>query len=124
MQLSRFLNFLLGRDVNALTREYFLLGIAELKNFKLQGTHSLLEGTSDYLLPTCDSMLKASGYYRLLGKFMAHAAVHVGVAFIGLSSAAIKYIFGNEDMEGLTLSTLDIPDYDSREIMVKVRLNI
>lgn len=103
-----------GRDVNGLTKEFFSIGISALQSGRI-GNHPLFEGQLDHLLPTCDPFLLNSGYFKVLGKFMAHAAVHVGVGFIGLSRSVVSFLFqkdGNEEEPIIECSIDDISDLE------------
>lgn len=77
----------------------------------------LFEGETDHKLPSCDAVLLRCGIFKAVGKFMAHSAVHTGIAFVGLSEAAAEYILTeNVDSDTpLPLSLEDLPDSHIRE---------
>lgn len=109
-----------GRDVNALTREFFSSGIEALRNGRI-GNHSFFVGEMDYLGPSCYSALLSDGVYRLIGRFLGHSAIHYGLAFVGMSHAILKFLFskGFDDVSFVRIE--DVPDEECRKIVRHVR---
>ena len=83
----------------------------------------LFEGEADHRLPSCDAMLLRSGVFKMVGRFMAHSALHTGIAFIGLSEAAAEYLITDpvDSDSPLPLSIDDIADAEIRTAIALVR---
>jgi hypothetical protein len=112
----------IGRDVGALTKEYFWRGMTELDTGKICNL-PLFEGEMDHRVPTCDGALLRSGKFKELGRFICHSALHSGIGFIGLSAAVVEYICAKEICSDtiLPITVLDVPDFEKRWIIEKVR---
>jgi len=75
-----------GADFGAITKEYFWGGLQALKHERIDGRH-LFEGEDNHMIPSADSKLLRSGIFLCVGKFIAHAIIHCGIGFIGISEA-------------------------------------
>jgi len=82
----------------------------------------LFEGQQDHFLPSTDSRLLRTGVFKIVGKFMAHAAIHCGIGFIGLSLAACEYLTTHttDSDTPFTLTVEDVPDDNMRACLTKV----
>lgn len=108
-----------GRDVNGLSREFFSFGLQELDNGRV-GNHTLFQGEMDHRVPSCHPTLLSAGVYRMLGKFMAHSAIHYGFGFVGLSKSVLKYILSKNFDDTSLVKIEDIPDIENRYVVNQV----
>jgi len=88
-----------------------------MSNYKVRGTHILLQGEDGHLCPNADASLLRSGIYRSLGKMMAHSFVHTGIACYGLSRAIVRFLLTGK-IE--TIDRRDIPDLETRRVLEMV----
>lgn len=110
---------LTGRDVNGVSREFFSCGIEKLNHGRV-GNHALLQGEMDFRLPSCHPTLLSAGVYRILGKFMAHSAIHLGVGFVGMSKSILRFVL-SKDFDDVSLVKIeDIPDVENRNVVKQV----
>lgn len=110
---------ILGRDVNGISREFFSFGLQELDNGRV-GNHTLFQGEMDHRVPSCHPTLLSAGVYRMLGKFMAHSAIHYGFGFVGLSKSVLKYILSKNFDDTSLVKIEDIPDIENRYVVNQV----
>ena len=104
-----------------MTREFFWKGISALTSERVQGL-PLLEGEMDHKIPTCDAVMLRGGRFRDLGKFIGHALLHMGIGFVGLSTAVIEYLMADSVSPDtpLSISERDIADVMLRDILHQV----
>lgn len=90
-----------------------------VRSYKTNTTESfrtLKVRTTIIKLPTCDAVLLRSGVFKTIGMFMVHAAIHSGLAFVGLSREVTEYLT-MEVTDGdtpLTIGVEDLPSVEER----------
>lgn len=109
-----------GRDIGALSKEYFWKALLALSNEKIDGS-ALFVGADDHLLPSTNAFIMRSGVLKAVGKLMSHAAIHTGIAFIGLARPIAEFIT-KVDVNSDTPILMEPADVDSYEIGHSLRL--
>ena len=106
----------IGIDGGGLTKEYFHLVLAKLRDGDPSIGISLFEGAADHIVPIhCCSSLD-SGLFHSFGKILAHSILHGGMGFVGMAPAVAKYISTKSMDQAATLVSLeDIPDLEYRD---------
>lgn len=83
---------------------------------------SLFEGQEDHIVPVHSVDALSSGCFYIAGQMIAHSLLNGGVGFVGMSRAVAVYIAANgNDAEeaSVLLSTDDVPDLDTRNVLIQ-----
>ena len=108
-----------------MTKEFFWCGMQALYAGKYNGQLPYFEGSQDYKLPSADPILLRSGVFNLIGRFMLHSAIHMGLAFVGMSNAIVEYLMldtvGPDTPINITIN--DLPDHEVRIAVQAVSSN-
>jgi len=134
MLLSYYYNVLLiqapemnfsGRDVGALSKEYFYTGLTAMITDTYDGL-PLFEGQGNHKLPMNDISLLNGGIFYKVGQFIAHSAMHTSVGFIGMFQGIVTYLCSESDeLSDTTLFLLeDVCDIEIKELLCMVRFYI
>ena len=109
-----------GTDASGPTREYFFLSMSLLATG--DAAVHLFEGQTDHLMPihcleSLDSMLF---YYA--GVMISHSFLHNGYPLVGVSRAVAAYIITGSIDEAIPFIDInDVPDYELRQLLEKIR---
>jgi hypothetical protein len=100
-------------------REFFsLLMNMIVDGFPLEGEDKPLtlvfEGEVDHKVPVANSLLRRTGFYKLIGSMIAHSFLHGGPPIFGISQAIIEYMLAEKCEEISSLEAVDISDIDLR----------
>jgi hypothetical protein len=111
-----------GADAGALMREYFWTSMRALSIGKFMLQSPIFEGEDDHRIPNTDAVLIRSNVFSLVGKFMAHSALHTGIAFVGLAKPVFQYILTDKSLSesGLQIVIEDVADAEIREALKNV----
>ena len=92
-----------------------------LLNGKFDGL-APFEGEFDHRIPTDDVVLLDAGVFEKIGIFMSHAALHTGIAFVGLSKSVIEFLCLKEVTRdtSLSITSNDVSDIYVREAVEHV----
>jgi hypothetical protein len=109
---------LTGVDAGALQKEYFWTAMSSLSCGKFNNI-PIFEGEENFRVPCSNGVLLRSGIYSNVGRFMTHAALHTGTAFIGLSRAISEYLLADEvgPDTPFNMGVQDVPDEEAREVI-------
>ena len=111
-----------GVDAGSLTREYFNILMGLLRRGDKSNMPSLFEGQEDHIVPVHSVDALSSGCFYIAGQMIAHSLLNGGVGFVGMSRAVAVYIAANgNDAEeaSVLLSTDDVPDLDTRNVLIQ-----
>ena len=105
-------------------REFFsILMNMLIDGFPLDGENNpvtlVFEGEDDHKVPVANSLLQRTGFYKLVGKMIAHSFIHNGPPVFGVSQAVVDYMLAETDEISL-LELADISDIDLRNALVEV----
>lgn len=106
-------------------REFFSLLMSMIVNgFPLEGEDKPLtlvfKGEADHKVPVANSLLRRTGFYKLIGRMIAHSFLHGGPLIFGISQAIVDYILAEDNEEISSLEAVDIPDIDLRDTLIEV----
>ena len=94
-----------------------------IDGFPLDGENNpvtlVFEGEDDHKVPVANSLLQRTGFYKLVGKMIAHSFTHNGSPVFGVSQAVVDYMLAETDEISL-LELADISDIDLRNALVEV----
>lgn len=99
-------------------REFFSLVMRMLiDGFPLDGEDKpptlVFEGENDHKIPVANSLLRSTGFYKSIGRMIAHSFLHAGPPVFGISKVVVDYLVC--DTDGIPLiEVADIPDIDLR----------
>ena len=79
------------------------------------------EGVSDHKNPVANSLLRRTGFYKLVGRMIVHSFIHKGPPIFCISQAIIDYMSAETKIS--TLEAADICDIDLRKALFEVRYN-
>lgn len=105
-------------------REFFSLLMGMVQNgFPLEEAQQTLvfEGETDHKVPVPNAFLCGGGFFKSVGRMMAHSFLHGGPPTYGISQAVVDY-FCSGSIDSLTIE--DIPDYELRQALIEVSCNI
>ncbi|CAB4027766.1 G2 M phase-specific E3 ubiquitin- ligase [Paramuricea clavata] len=109
-----------GTDASGPTREYFHLSMSLLTAG--DSSIQLFEGQNDHLMPIHCVESQDSMLFYYTGVMISHSFLHDGYPLVGLSKAAVAYIITGSIYEAIPfLSIEDVPDYEIRQMLEKVR---
>ena len=105
-------------------REFFSLVMKMLINgFPLEGEDKpptlVFEGEKDHKIPVANSLLRSTGFYKSIGRMIAHSFLHAGPPVFGISKVVADYLVSDADEIPLT-EVADIPDIDLRIALTEV----
>lgn len=109
-------------------REFFSLLMSMIMNgFPVDGEAKPLtlvfEGEVDHKTPVANSLMRSTGFYKAIGRMIAHSFLHGGPPVFGLSKAVIEYLAAKDHCGIPNLEVADIPDIDLRNALTEVQLN-
>lgn len=99
-------------------REFFSLVMKMiLDGFPLDGEERpktlVFEGENDHKVPVANSLLRSTGFYKCIGRMIAHSFLHAGSPLFGISKVVVDYLVCDKDEIPL-IEVVDIPDIDLR----------
>ena len=108
-------------------REFFstLMGFLH-DGFPLDGeglgkVTEVFEGEEDHKFPIPNALLRNAGFYKSVGRMMAHSFLHGGPPLFGLSPAVVQF-WCQDSINAVTID--DVPDYDLREALKEVSTTV
>ena len=108
-------------------REFFstLMGFLH-DGFPLDGeglgkVTEVFEGQEDHKLPIPNALLRHAGFYRSVGRMIAHSLLHGGPPLFGLSPVVVQF-WCQDSISAVTID--DVPDYDLREALKEVNTTV
>lgn len=81
----------------------------------------VFEGQEDHKLPIPNALLRNAGFYKSVGRMIAHSFLHGGPPLFGLSPAVVQF-WCQDSINAVTID--DVPDYDLREALKEVSTTV
>lgn len=105
-------------------REFFSLVMKMLVDgFPLDGGDKpptlIFEGENDHRIPVANSLLRSTGFYKSIGRMIAHSFLHAGPPVFGISKVVMDYLVSDTD-EFPLVEVADIADIDLRSALTEV----
>ena len=106
-------------------REFFsILMSMVIHGFPLDGEVKpvtlIFEGENDHKVPVANSLLRSTGFYKLVGRMIAHSFLHSGLPVFGISQAIVDCMVAENDEEIPSVQVADISDIDLRNALLEV----
>jgi len=111
-----------GVDAGSLTQEYFNMLMRLLRSGETASMPPLFEGQEGHIIPVHSVDALSSGCFYIAGQMIAHSLLHGGVGMVGMSKAVSRYIASegtNAEQASTFLTVDDIPDLDTRNVLLK-----
>ena len=105
-------------------REFFSLVMKmHVNGFPLDGGDNpptlVFEGEHDHRIPVANSLLRSTGFYKSIGRMIAHSFLHAGPPVFGISKVVVDYLVSDTDDISF-IEVADIPDIDLRVALTDV----
>lgn len=81
----------------------------------------VFEGQEDHKLSIPNALLRNAGFYKSVGRMIAHSFLHGGPPLFGLSPAVVQF-WCQDSINAVTID--DVPDYDLREALKEVSTTV
>lgn len=81
----------------------------------------VFEGQEDHKLSIPNALLRNAGFYKSVGRMIAHSFLHGGPPLFGLSPAVVQF-WCQDSINAVTID--DVQDYDLREALKEVSTTV